>query len=158
MSFAECLHPWRRLNKTSAYSFDEIHPLPLHREDFTNQNNGEQQTIPFCFVCTYILRKLQHPMLWNNLIWKLKDEKKSVFKRFAAMCWSCAVTGTLSSTPEWDHSTKHSIPHLLLQVWREGKLSASSASMAPSELKDFVPQVLFSSVGTVFHLTGMLEK
>lgn len=27
---------------------------------------------------------------------------------------------------------------------------------APSELKDFVPQVLFSPVGTISHLTGML--
>lgn len=60
---------------------------------------------------------------------KTEGENVSVLKRLAEVCRSCAVTGTLSSTPtapEWDHSTKHSIPHLLLQVWRKGELGGLS--------------------------------
>lgn len=96
---------------------------------------------------------------------KTEGENVSVLKRLAEVCRSCAVTGTLSSTPtapEWDHSTKHKAQHPSSAAAGVEERRAWWSQhgyphlMAPSELKSFLPQVLFSSVGTIFHLTGML--
>lgn len=111
MSFAECLHHYRRLNKTSAYSFAEIYPLPLQREDFTNQNNGEQQKIPFCFAYIYIqkpAKKASAPHAMEQLDLKTEGEKKISFQK---VCRAVQFQGPFHPPPQPQSGTTAQAQH-----------------------------------------------
>lgn len=85
-----------------------MYPLPLQREDFTNQNNGEQQTIPFWFVCIYIqqpLKKASAPHAMEQLDLKTEGEKKSVFKRFAEGAGAVQLQGPYHPPPQPQRGT-----------------------------------------------------
>lgn len=93
---------------------------------------------------------------------KTEGEKKSVFKRFAEGAGAVQLQGPYHPPHSPREGPQHKAQHPSSAAagveerrawWSQ---CGHSCLMAPSELKDFVPQVLFSSVGMIFHLTGML--
>jgi len=102
------------------------------------------------------------------------EKKKPVFKRFADVCWSYAVTRTSSSTPtapDWGHwlrpQSMGATPDAQHPSSAAAGVEESRAWQSPrghlhfiasSELQHFVPQHPFSSAGTTFHLTETSQK